>query len=88
MKIRDVDLSEIPQILDMYQESCGYGLGYTTTEFCEDLLTRCECCKEIHYIEDCEMVKMWDGQALICCPSCKKETDSDKVFESEEMGVL
>lgn len=88
MKVSDVKSSETKQILDMYKESYGYEMGYSVHEFCEEILTRCECCEEIAYTEDCEMVRNWDGNILICCPNCKRRIDSDNNVELEEMGVL
>lgn len=88
MEIRDVTFCETSQVLRMYRESNAFNAGYSIHEFCEELLTKCECCHKIHYTEDCEMVRMWDGHVLICCPECKKEANSDEVSESEEMGVL
>ena len=88
MDVKDIKTSEVSRVIDMWKESYYYNCGYTIYTFCEELLTRCECCGEIHYKEDCEMVRMWDEHVLICCPECKKEVNSDEVSESEEMGVL
>jgi Ca2+-binding EF-hand superfamily protein len=82
IKFNELTKEEIQEVTDMYIEIRDnlYGM-ISLEEFVEQLVRRCECCKELvlvdDYFSELEKRTMWNGKELYCCEKCCNVVDNE-----------